>query len=105
MWVEVHCWIDHEWSSNECACCACDHSVHQVFFTEVISSCKNLRTGSQVFALLMWFLCVNFHTVWSGKSRQLLCILSFDMLCLSAISMMFVVNVYVGMSESGLCLS
>ena len=26
----------------------------------------------------------------SGKSQQLLCILPFDMLCLSAISMMFV---------------
>ena len=30
------------------------------------------------------------HTMWSGKSLQLLCILPFGMLCLSAISMMFV---------------
>ena len=47
----------------------------------------------------------------SGKSLQLLCILSFGMLCLSAISMMFVKNFFVcvyvggygGLSESGLC--
>ena len=58
-----------------------------------------LRAGSQVFALLM---CL-----------QLLCILPFAMLCLSAISMMFVkimlavctvyVGGYCGLSESGLC--
>ena len=29
-------------------------------------------------------------TMWLGKSLQLPCILPFDMLCLSAISMMFV---------------
>ena len=28
--------------------------------------------------------------MWSGKSLQLICILPFGMLCLSAISMMFV---------------
>ena len=38
----------------------------------------------------MLFLCVILHTMWSGKSLQLLCILSIGMLCLSAISMMFV---------------
>ena len=43
-----------------------------------------------MFALLMCFLCVILHTMWSGKSLQLLCILPFDMLCLSTISMMFV---------------
>ena len=52
-------------------------------------------------------ICVIVHTVCSGKSIQLLCILPFGMLCLSAISMMFVKNyvgsVYVGLSESGLC--
>ena len=25
---EVLCWIDRVWSSKECACCVCDHSVH-----------------------------------------------------------------------------
>ena len=58
--------------------------------SKVISSFKSLRAGSQVFALLMLFLCVILHTMWSGKSLQLLCILPFGMLCLSAISMMFV---------------
>ena len=58
--------------------------------SEVISSFRNLRAGSQVFALLMLFLCVILHTMSSGNSLQLLCILPFGMLCLSAISMMFV---------------
>ena len=58
--------------------------------SEVISLFRSLRAGSQVFALRMLFLCVMLHTVSSGKSLQLLCILPFVMLCLSAISMMFV---------------
>ena len=57
---------------------------------EVISSFKRLRAESQLFALLMLFVCVILHAMWSGKSLQLLCILPFGMLCLSAISMMFV---------------
>ena len=48
------------------------------------------------------------HTMSSGKSLQLLCIFPFGMLCLSAISMMFVkillaVCILVGLSKSGLC--
>ena len=58
--------------------------------SEVFSSFKCLRAGSNVFALLMLFLGVIMHTMWSGNSLQLLCILLFGMLCLSAISMMFV---------------
>ena len=58
--------------------------------SEVISSFKSFRAGSQVLALLMLFLCVILHTMWSGKSLQFMCILPFDMLCSSAISMMFV---------------
>ena len=58
--------------------------------SEVISSFKSLRAGLQVFALLMLFRCVILHTMFSGKSLQLLCILPFGMLCLSAISMMVV---------------
>ena len=61
-----------------------------VCMSEVISSFRSLKAGSQVIALLMLFLCVNLHTISSGKSLQLLCILPFGMLCLSAISMMFV---------------
>ena len=59
-----------------------------LFMSEVISSFRSLRAGSQVFALSMLFLCVIVHTMWSGKSLQLLCILDFGMLCLSAIRMM-----------------
>ena len=58
--------------------------------SQVISSFRSLRAGSQVFALLMLFLCVIWHTMSSCKSLQLLCILAFGMLCMSAISMMFV---------------
>ena len=58
--------------------------------SEVISSFRTLRGGSQVFALLMLFLLVILHTMSLGKSLQLLCIFPFGMLCLSAISMMFV---------------
>ena len=47
------------------------------------------RVGSHVFALML-FLCVILHTMSLGKSLQLLCIFPFGMLCLSAISMMFV---------------
>ena len=76
-----------------------------------MSSFKSLRAGSQESALLMMFLCVILRTMWLGKSQPLLCILCFGMLCLSAISMMFVENnvgsVYIGgyggLSESGLC--
>ena len=40
--------------------------------SEVISSFRSLRAGSQVFALLMLFLCVILHTMSSGKNLQLL---------------------------------
>ena len=43
-----------------------------------------------MFVLLMLFLCVILHTMSSSKRLQLLCIFSFGMVCLSAISMMFV---------------
>ena len=49
-----------------------------------------MTAGSQVFALLMLSLCVILHVMSSGKSLQLQCILPFGMMCLSAISMMFV---------------
>ena len=57
---------------------------------KVVSLCKSLRAGSQLFTFLMLFLCVILHIILSGKSMQVLCILPFGMLCLSAISMMFV---------------
>ena len=72
--------------------------------SEVISSFKSLRAGSQVFALLMLFVWLIFHTMWSGKSLQLLCILPFGMLCLSKLCWQCVYggSVYGGLSESGL---
>ena len=94
LWWEVLCWID-----KECAYCVCDPNVHlsvpsigfvYVFVCRKLSPHLSLRAGSQVFAFFMFFLCVNLHTMWSGKSLQLLCILPFGMLCLSSISMMFV---------------
>ena len=57
--------------------------------SEVISS-FSLSVGSQVFALLMLFLRVILYTMLSGKCLQLLCILPFGILCLSAMSMMIV---------------
>ena len=54
------------------------------------SQFKSWGAGSQLFSLRMLFLCVILHTMWLGKSLQLLCILPFGMLCLSAISRMFV---------------
>ena len=78
-----------------------------VFVYRKLSPHLSLRALSQVFALLLLFRCVILHTMRSGKSLQLLCIFPFGMLCLSAISMMFVGSVYVGgyggLSESGLC--
>ena len=58
--------------------------------SEVISSFKSLRAEAQVFALFMFFICLILHTMWSGKSIQLLCTLPFDIVCSSAIIMMFV---------------
>ena len=58
--------------------------------SEVISYFKSLRAESHVFALLMLFLLIILHTMWSGKSLTLQYILPFGMLYFSAISMMFV---------------
>ena len=72
-------------------------------------SSPHLGVWEMVFALLMLFLCVILHTMWSGKSLQLLFILPFGMLCLSFISMFVKILLAVcmlvgsGLSESGLC--
>ena len=100
MWLEVLYWIDHVWSSIEYVCYACGPS-ERLYAPSIcfvcVFVCRKLsphlgvwRAGSQVFSLLILFLCVILHTMSSGKSLQLLCILPFGMLCLSAISMMFV---------------
>ena len=107
MWLEVLYWIDHVWTSKEWVCCACSPNERLdapyicfvcVFVCRKLS--PHLGAESQVFALLVLFLCVILHTMSSDKSLKLLCIFPFGMLCLSAVS------VYIGghgsMSESGL---
>ena len=66
--------------------CASRCSFHRLCMcmSDVISSFRSLRAGSQVFALLMLFPCVILYTMCSGKSMQFLCILLFGILCLSS---------------------
>ena len=80
--------------------------------SEVISSFKCFRAGSQVFALLMLFLCVILHTMWSGKKESAvakhLAIWYGVLVCHQYdVCKYYVGNVYVGgyggLSESGLC--
>ena len=78
MCLEVLYKIDRVWASKECVCCACDPSVHldvSLIGVVYVYVCRSLRAGSQVFTLLMVFLCVIVHTMWSSKSLLLLCIL------------------------------
>ena len=64
-------WIDHVWSSEECVCCGPSERlgapsicfVCGFSMSEVISSFRSLRAGSQVSAPLMLFLCVIVHTM------------------------------------------
>ena len=75
--LEVLYWIDHAWSSKECVCCVCDPRERLAapsicFFcvfciSEVISSFRSLRAGSQVFVLLILFHHVILHTMSLGK--------------------------------------
>ena len=63
---------------SQCASrCSCHMFCLCVCMSEVISSFRNLRAGSHMFVLLMLFLSVILHIMWSGKSLQLLCIFSF----------------------------
>ena len=71
--------------------------------SEVIYSFRSLRAGSQVFALLMLFPCVILHTMWTGKRLQLLYILPFGILCLTAIRMMFVKIILFFILEAAWC--
>ena len=63
--------------------------------SDVISSFRRLRAGLQVFALLMLFLCVILHTIWSSKSLTLLCTLPFAIS--KFVKIMLVVCMLVGM--------
>ena len=77
-----------------CSQCAYKCSFHRICLclcmSEFIYSFKSLIAGPQVLALLMLFICVILCTMWSGNSLELLYILPFGILCLSAISLMFV---------------
>ena len=59
--------------------CFCHRICSCFCMSQVISSFKSFRAGSHVFALLMLFLSVSLHTLWSGKRLQSLCILPFGM--------------------------
>ena len=52
--------------------------------SEVISWLRGLRAGSQGFALIILFFCVILHTMCSGNNLEVLSILPFSILCLSA---------------------
>ena len=69
-----------------CVLCLCSFHRFCLCFcvSEVISSFKSLRAGSEVVSLLMLFPWVGLHTMLSGKSLQLVCILPFGMLCTCA---------------------
>ena len=75
MWVEVLYWINRIClPKNVCVVSVIPVCIY-VFLSyvclcfcmsEVISSCRSSRAGSHVFSLLMLFLCVIVHTMWSG---------------------------------------
>ena len=101
MCVVVLCWIDHVWSSEECVCCACDpnerlsaplHMFCLCFcMSEVVSSFRSLRAASQVFCS-PYVISLSDFAYYCLRIRACSCYAScpFGMLCLSAISMMFV---------------
>ena len=88
--LDVLCWID-VWSSRECVCVPSVHldayAIGLFVYVGIYSSFKSRITGVCSPHVV---LCVIFHTMWSGKSLQLLCILPFGIICLSAIRMIFV---------------
>ena len=79
--------------------------------SEVISSFGSLRTGSQVFALLMSFICEILHTMSSGKREPAIAmhlslwygvIVCHQYVCESSVGSVYIGG-YGGLSESGLC--
>ena len=74
MCVVLLCWKDHVWYSKECVCCACDPNERLSALSICLFVCLyvgswSLRAGSQVFALLMLFLCVILHTMFSSHNN------------------------------------
>ena len=115
--MEVLCWIDREWSSKECACCVCDPSVHlgvpsigfvYAFECRKLSHLRVLRAGSQVFALMCFFV---LFCILRGRVRACSCYASCPLVCCDVchqydVCKNYVGSVYVGgyggLSESGL---
>ena len=76
--------------------------------SEVISSFRSLRAGSQLFALRMFFLSVILHTMSSGKKEpavaMYLALWYVVLVCHQYdVCEKFVGSVYGGLSESGFC--
>ena len=68
--------------------------------SEVISRLRGLRAGSQGFALLMLSLCVILHTMCLGNNLEVLGILPFGMLCLSASRIILLVKILLAVCMS-----
>ena len=100
---------------SSCRCCmfvSCVHPV-AVLNAALCMTCSLLMLVEDARSDHVEYASSRASSMWSGKSLQLLCILPFGILCLSAISMMFVnimlavcvcVGGYGRLSESGLCL-
>ena len=78
MWLEVLYWIDHVWSFKECVCCVCDPSEH----LDAHSIC---------------FVCVLYAMHLALWYVMLVCD-QYDV-CEDSVG-----SVYIGLSESKLCL-
>ena len=87
MRVEVVCWIDlYGLPENVrvvpvipvCLSVTSIGFVYVFVYRKLSPHFKSFRAGSH-----MLFLCMILHTMWSGKSMHMLCILPFGMLCLS----------------------
>ena len=65
--------------------------------SEVLSSFKSLRAGSQVFALLMLSLCVNLHTIYLALRYVLIVCHQYDV-CKNYVGSVYVGG-YVGLRE------
>ena len=67
--------------------CCCDFGA-ECYGSVCVGGGALLDRPCMVFQIM--YGCFFVHTMWSGKNLQLLCILPFGMLCLSAIGVMFV---------------
>ena len=70
--------------------------------SEVISSFRSLRAGSQVFALFILFLCVILHTMSARSLWYVVLVCHQYDVCENYVGSVYVGG-YGGLSESGLC--